>query len=72
MNGNPFRCFIGSPFGWSVTLVLAALGAYLLWNHTGHLVLALPYLFLLACPLMHLFGHRHGDSDHRRHEETQK
>ncbi len=72
MTGNPFHGFIGSPFGWAVTLALAALGAYLLWNHTGHFLLALPYLFLLACPLMHLFGHRHGHQGHGRHEEAPK
>jgi hypothetical protein len=57
---------IGTPLGWAITLALAALGAYLLFAHTGHLLTALPYLLLLACPLMHLFmhgghGHRHGD-----------
>jgi hypothetical protein len=64
MTGDQFRCFLGSKTGWVVTLAFAALGAYLLWNHTGHLALALPYLFLLACPLMHLFGHRHGHHEH--------
>jgi hypothetical protein len=31
-------------------------------------LMALPYLFLLACPLLHLFGHghRHGHG-HERH-----
>jgi hypothetical protein len=52
--------FLGSKIGWAATLSLAVLGAYLLWNHTEHVVYALPYLFLLACPLMHVFGHHHG------------
>ena len=57
---------IGTPLGWAISLAIAALGAYLLFAHTGHLLAALPYLLLLACPLMHLFmhgghGHRHGD-----------
>jgi hypothetical protein len=60
MDTAPFRSFLGSKFGWAVTLALAVLGAYLLWNHTGHVVYALPYLLLLACPLMHVFGHHHG------------
>jgi hypothetical protein len=38
---------------------MAALGAYLLWTHTDHLWAAAPYVLLLVCPLMHLFGHRH-------------
>jgi hypothetical protein len=54
--------FLGSKLGWAVTLILAALGAYLLWTHTGHVLTAVPYLILLACPLMHLFGHGHGHS----------
>lgn len=66
MTGNLFSDLIGTPFGWGVTLVVAALGAYLLWNHTGHVVLALPYLFLLACPLIHLFGHHHHHRDSKQ------
>lgn len=60
MDTAQFRSFLGSKAGWAVTLSLAVLGGYLLWNHTGHAVYALPYLFLLACPLMHVFGHHHG------------
>jgi hypothetical protein len=56
---------VGTPLGWVVTLALAALGVYLFATHTGHILAALPYLLLLACPLMHLFmhgghGHHHG------------
>lgn len=56
---------VGTPVGWVVSLVLAALGLYLFAAHTGHILTALPYLLLLACPLMHLFmhgghGHHHG------------
>jgi hypothetical protein len=56
--------FLGSKVGLLICLLLAALGVYLLWHHTGHVVLALPYLLLLACPLMHVFGHRH-EGKHR-------
>jgi hypothetical protein len=68
MNAEQFRLFLGSKLGWAVTLALAVLGAYLLWNHTGHVVYALPYLILLACPLMHVFGHHHGR--HNKPENT--
>jgi hypothetical protein len=68
MNVEQCRTFLGSKLGWAVTLPLAVLGAYLLWNHTGHVVYALPYLFLLACPLMHVFGHHHGH--HNKPENT--
>ena len=41
--------------GW---LVLAGIAAWFLWTeHRAHLFGALPWLVLLACPLMHLFGH---------------
>ena len=41
-----------------------AVGAFLLLSeHRAHLLGALPFLLLLACPIMHLFHHRgHGGS----------
>jgi Ca2+/Na+ antiporter len=59
---GPVAAFIGSFPGLLVCLAAAALGLYLLITHTGHMIGGLPYLLLLACPLMHLFmhrGHRH-------------
>lgn len=51
---------------WQGIAAIAALGAvsfYLLTEHREHLALALPYLFLLACPLSHLLGgHHHGSA----------
>jgi hypothetical protein len=47
-------------------LVLSGFGLVLLLSeHRAHLVGALPMLFLLACPLMHLFMHR-GHGGHGR------
>ncbi len=50
-------------------VVMGAVAAYfLLTEHLAHLVGALPYLLLLACPLMHVFmhrGHHHRHSDDR-------
>ena len=60
MDTAQLRSFLGSKMGLAVTLAIAILGAYFLWAHTGHVVYALPYLFLLACPLLHVFGHGHG------------
>ena len=54
-----FAGFLASRLGLAVTVVAAALGVYLLATHTGHALAAAPYLFLLACPLMHVFGHHH-------------
>jgi len=64
--------FLRSKLGWTVTFALVALAAYLLWTHTGHVVATLPFLLLLACPLMHLFGHQHGHHGHNQGSETSK
>lgn len=51
-----------------------AVAAFFLWSeHRAHVMGLLPYLLLLACPIMHLFhhhghGHHHGaggDQGHR-------
>ena len=48
-------------------LVLGAVAAYfLLSEHRAHFFGALPFLLLLACPLMHVFMHR-GHGGHGRH-----
>ena len=53
-------------------LVAGAVGIYyLLTEHLTHVTQAVPYLFLLACPLMHLFGHRHGHRHHAPHQDDQ-
>ncbi|MFA7282341.1 MAG: DUF2933 domain-containing protein [Sterolibacterium sp.] len=49
---------------WVVLAVVAAF--FLLSEHRAHFLGALPYLLLLACPLMHLFMH-HGH--HGSHSE---
>ncbi|HEY8880671.1 MAG TPA: DUF2933 domain-containing protein [Roseateles sp.] len=51
-------------------LVAGAVGIYyLLTEHLAHVTQAVPYLFLLACPLMHLF-HGHGHHGHHGHGPT--
>lgn len=46
---------------------LAIAGFYLIAEHRAHLFGILPFLLLLACPLLHMFMHRghggHGDGD---------
>ncbi|TWB54458.1 DUF2933 domain-containing protein [Nitrospirillum viridazoti] len=46
---------------------VAAVAAFFLFTgHRAHVFGLLPYLLLLACPLMHLFMHHgHGGHDHR-------
>lgn len=59
------RSFFKSRSGL-VFLVFAGIAAYFLFTeHREHVFVFLPYLFLLACPLMHLFmhgGHSHSSN----------
>ena len=43
----------------------AVAGYFLLTEHLAHAIGALPFLLLLACPLMHVFMH-HGHGHHHR------
>lgn len=61
---------LGSRAGW-VLIGFLLIVAFFVWTeHRAHLFGVLPYLLLLACPLMHLFmhhghgGHRHGGHAH--------
>ena len=53
---------------------LLAFGAialvFLITEHRAHLLGALPFLLLAACPLLHVFMHRgHGSHEHGRKED---
>jgi hypothetical protein len=50
----------------SALIAAVAVGAaFIAYDHRVHVVGALPYLLLLACPLMHLFMmHGHGGQAH--------
>lgn len=49
-------------------LVFGAVAAYfLLSEHRAHFIGALPYLLLLACPLLHIFMHGGHGSGHGGH-----
>lgn len=55
--------------------MLLILGFLIYTGHSAHLLGALPYLLLLACPLMHFFmhgKHRHNDSDGNETESGHK
>lgn len=66
MNKDAPPKFWGSKYSIGY-LVLGAIAAYfLLTEHYAHTIAALPFLLLLACPLMHMFmhhGHHHGHGD---------
>ena len=54
---------------WFFLGFLAIAAYFLLTEHRAHVVPYLPFLLLLACPLMHLFMH-HGHSGHGGHEQA--
>ena len=57
------KAFWGSRYSVGL-LVLGAIALYfLLTEHRAHFYFALPFLLLLACPLMHIFMH-HGHGGH--------
>ncbi len=60
------RPFLKTPAGWVLCGFLAIGAFYLLAEHTAHLFGVLPWLFLLACPFMHLFMHG-GHGGHGSH-----
>lgn len=47
---------------------LIVIGFFLITEHTAHVLGALPYLLLAACPLMHLFMH-HGHGGGEEHSK---
>ena len=46
--------------GLVLTAFLVIAGFFLVTEHTAHLLGILPYLLLLACPLLHFFHGGHG------------
>jgi hypothetical protein len=63
-NGNARDAVPSRRRWWIGFAVFAVLAIVLLWEeHQAHLLGALPWLILIACPLLHLFmhgGHGHG------------
>jgi hypothetical protein len=63
MNSEPVT-FWRTKAGMALLCVLAVVGFFLVTEHTAHVLGALPFVLLAACPLMHLFmhhgGHHHG------------
>ena len=55
-------------YNWIFVVFLAIAAFYLFTEHRAHLFGALPFLLLLACPLMHLFMH-HGHGARGVHDE---
>jgi hypothetical protein len=56
---------------WVLLGFLAIAGFFLLTEHRAHVLGVLPFLLLLACPLLHLFHHG-GHGGHGRQSKTQQ
>lgn len=58
---------------WYFLGFLAIAGYFLLTEHRAHVLPYLPFLLLLACPLMHFFMHRgHGHGGHEHSESGER
>ena len=58
-----------TPFGIVLCGFLVVAAFFLLTEHTAHVFGVLPYLLVLACPLMHLFMHHgHHGGHHGSHD----
>lgn len=57
-----------TPSGLAFGGFLLVAGFFLLTQHTAHVFGVLPYLLILACPLMHFFHHGgHGGHGGHKH-----
>jgi hypothetical protein len=64
----PHAGITGQPlFRWCLGVFVAAALFFLWQEHRAHLLGALPWLILLACPLMHFLMHRRHGGQHRAH-----
>lgn len=62
---------------WLLWIGLAAAVAWMFFRHNAHFVQLLPFLILLACPLLHVFGHgghggHSGDGDAKPQDNKQR
>jgi len=63
--------FWKTPLGWAFLGFAAIAAFFLVTEHTAHVFGFLPWLLILACPLMHIFmhhGHGHGAHGHDGHD----
>lgn len=62
MSGEPpeGRSWIRSRSGLVLLAFLGIAGFFLVTEHTAHVLGVLPYLLLLACPLLHFLHGGHG------------
>lgn len=62
------KSVLNQPFAIALLSLGIITAFYVLREHWSHALGVLPYLLLLACPLLHLL---HGHGGHGRHREVQ-
>lgn len=63
---NQKSSFWMTPKGLAALGLIVAASYFLLVEHRQHVWQYLPFLILLACPLMHIFMHGGGDHDGKK------
>lgn len=66
---RPSDSFWFSLKGLAAAGLIVAVSYFLLMEHRQHVFEFLPWLFLLLCPLMHIFMH-HGHKGHGKQQHT--
>lgn len=73
------RSFWRTPNGVAAIALIAGVLYLLLAEHRAHFIVALPWMILLLCPLLHVFmhgghGHGHGGNGegHEHHREDEQ
>jgi len=57
---------------WLGLCLFSLIALFFLWEeHKAHILGLLPYVLLLACPIIHLFMHR-GHAGHHDHSEVNR
>ncbi len=67
--------FWSSPPGWAALGLIGAVSYFLFMEHRQHLFEYLPFLIILACPLMHAFMHHthgHNQPDEDKENKTER
>ena len=72
--GSEGKSWLTSRSGLALLAFVAIAAFFVVTEHTAHLLGALPYVLLLACPLVHFFhgghGRRHVGHGGNRHDTT--
>lgn len=65
--------FFRTPLGIATLFALVLGGVVLFWSERPNVLSWLPWLVVLACPLLHVFMHRHrgsGETSETEHTES--